>query len=110
MSYIVIDDHTITCRVAGVSYRRAAIESTKPQVGDSLQWLHQTKNSHDENAHAVYLNGSQLGYLPRDLAFRICCLDEVIEDIVVTAMDEPSDGFNNYGIGLRINFKNRNDQ
>src|ERR1017187_1431921 len=62
------DPRCFFCHVAGVSYRRPALEAAELSPGAPLWLARERDNPHDPNAIAVRdAKGNQLGYVPAEL-------------------------------------------
>jgi hypothetical protein len=66
------DPRCFFCHVAGVSYRRPALDAADLSPGSPLRLAREHDNSHDPNAIAVLDRaGEQLGYIPAELCPRL---------------------------------------
>jgi restriction system protein len=66
------DPRCFFCHVAGVSYRRPALEAADLSPGAPLRLARERDNPHDPNAVAVLdADGEQLGYVPAELCPRL---------------------------------------
>jgi HIRAN domain len=66
------DPRCFFCHVAGVSYRRPALEAADLSPGAPLRLARERDNAHDPNAIAVLdPTGEQLGYVPAELCPRL---------------------------------------
>jgi restriction system protein len=70
--YRTSDPRCFFCHVAGVSYRRPALDAADISPGAPLRLARERDNPHDPNAIAVLAPaGEQLGYIPAELCPRL---------------------------------------
>lgn len=70
--YRTSDPRCFFCHVAGVSYRRPALDAADISPGAPLRLARERDNPHDPNAIAVLdPAGEQLGYIPAELCPRL---------------------------------------
>jgi TPR repeat protein len=85
-------------RIAGISnYQSAAAQCS---VGDAVVLQLDPSNPYDQNAIQVWVGGSIVGYVPRDIAARIARM-EAPSDFSARVVERLG-GVNGYYVGLRI--------